>query len=72
MILEILSVGLIVSACLALFLDEVEASVAALGRHIHFYSSIVRSKRSALRCNLPVRRWGRNFSYSFPLRRNAN
>jgi NADH:ubiquinone oxidoreductase subunit 6 (subunit J) len=30
MILEILSVGLIISACLALFLDEVEASVAAL------------------------------------------
>lgn len=30
MILEILSVGLIISACLALFLDEIEASVTAL------------------------------------------
>lgn len=30
MILELLSIGLIVSACLALFLDEIEASVAAL------------------------------------------
>ena len=30
MILEILSIGLIVSACLALFLDEVVYSVAAL------------------------------------------
>jgi NADH:ubiquinone oxidoreductase subunit 6 (subunit J) len=30
MILEVLSIGLIISACLALFLDEVEASVAAL------------------------------------------
>ena len=40
MILEILSAGLIISACLALFLDEVEASVAALAGTFIFTAAL--------------------------------
>ena len=40
MILEILSVGLIISACLALFLDEAVYSVAALAGTFLFTSLI--------------------------------
>lgn len=40
MILEVLSIGLIVSACLALFLDEVVYSVAALAGTFLFTSVI--------------------------------
>ncbi|MCL1977800.1 MAG: hypothetical protein FWG55_06860 [Candidatus Bathyarchaeota archaeon] len=40
MILEILSVGLIVSACLALFLDEVHYAVGALAGTFFFISLI--------------------------------
>ena len=38
MILEILSVGIIISACLALFIDEIEASVTALAGTFLFIS----------------------------------
>ena len=71
MILEIISVGLIVSACLALFLDEMVYSVAALAGNFLFHSNTLHFKWLSFCSYFPVCRRCRHISNFVLVRRNV-
>ena len=71
MIFEILAVGLIISAMLALFLDEVIYSVAALAGTF-FFTALIYVLNGAYLCSyFPVRRGRWHISHPIPVRRNV-
>ena len=70
-IFEILSIGLIVSACLALFLDEAVYSVAALAGTFLFTALIYVLNGAVFAGYFPVRRRRWHLSHLVPFRRNV-
>ncbi len=71
MIFEILAVGLIISAVLALFLDEVVYSVAALAGTFFFVALIYVLNGALYAAIFPVRRGHWHISYPVLVRRNV-